>query len=435
MPETHRSPIDAETECDDFFEPRPPLWAVRSLATLLIALFGVALLGSLTLKVPETVEAPFELLPEHGASPLRAPREGRVSEVRVHEGQDVESGQTLFVLRSESVGERSASLASHEAERRSAREQAEIERQRYASARAGLEERSRHLERRRADLEGMVEIQRRELEIARGVLARYAALREKDLLSETDHAAREMQVRESELELERLESELAEVPAELSRLRRELEVEEADHRSTLRGLDERIERATVRIRALGRDADRRSEDALALAAPCTGTLLRLQVKQGGAFVEPGEALAEIACGGDPLLAELLLPQNAVGRVQAEQGVKLLYDAFPYQRFGVRHAWVRWVSPASVEIEGQPVFRALAELGEDHIRVDGAQRPLRAGMHGRARVVVGRRTLVTYVFEPLQRLRESLRDVPLREAALDGPDARRAGPHSGSPQAS
>ena len=111
------------------------------------------------------------------------------------------------------------------------------------------------------------------------------------------------------------------------------------------------------------------------------------------------------------LAELTLPRSGVSRLRPGLGAKVLYDAFPYQRHGVRHGTVQWVSPASVTTDGPATFRAHVEIADTAIRVDGEPRPLMAGMTGQAEVVVGRRALITYAFEPLRQLRENLAGVP------------------------
>jgi hypothetical protein len=73
-----------------------------------------------------------------------------------------------------------------------------------------------------------------------------------------------------------------------------------------------------------------------------------------------------------------------------------------------------VSPASgTTIAGGPAFRALVDLDDAGIRVDGLLRPYLPGMGGQARVVVDRRTLISYAFEPIRELRESLAGAPER----------------------
>lgn len=128
-------------------------------------------------------------------------------------------------------------------------------------------------------------------------------------------------------------------------------------------------------------------------------------------VREGDTLAELACAGQALQAELILPQDAMALIRTGQPVKLLYDAFPYQRYGVRQATIRWLSPETINDKGGSNFRALADLKDTQVLVHGQPRPVVAGMGGRARVIVGRRSLLSYVFEPLRQLRESLAGAP------------------------
>lgn len=62
-------------------------------------------------------------------------------------------------------------------------------------------------------------------------------------------------------------------------------------------------------------------------------------------------------------------------------------------------------------DGATTFTARVELTEKEITVKGQPRNLNAGMTGTAEIVVGKRTLLSYVFEPIRQLRENLADVP------------------------
>jgi membrane fusion protein len=128
-------------------------------------------------------------------------------------------------------------------------------------------------------------------------------------------------------------------------------------------------------------------------------------------VQEGEVLGEVACSSDRLQAELMVPESGVGLLRPGQGVKLLYDAFPYQRFGVRAGTVRWVGPSGISGDTAATFRALINLRDTIVRVRGEDRPLMPGMSGRGNIVVGRRTLISYAVEPIRQLRESVSEVP------------------------
>jgi hypothetical protein len=150
-------------------------------------------------------------------------------------------------------------------------------------------------------------------------------------------------------------------------------------------------------------------------APCSGSLLRQQVEALEALVNEGDLPSDLTCPGAKLQAVLTVPQSGTARVRPGRGVKLLYDAFPYGRYGIRYGTVRWVSPASVNTENNPGFHAFADIEDEAIMVDGQPLPLRAGMRGTAKIVLGKRSVISYAFEPLRQLKESFAEPPQQPA--------------------
>jgi multidrug efflux pump subunit AcrA (membrane-fusion protein) len=219
-------------------------------------------------------------------------------------------------------------------------------------------------------------------------------------------------------EVETADGERDDARAQAARLASQAVAREAEHRETRRRLAAEAESARIRINSLTKDLELASASGgaegsgfeLAVTAPCAGTVLRLRVNAPGALVREGEVLSEMACAGERLQAELLVPQAGVPMVAAGQGVKLRYDAFPYQRFGVRFGTVRWVGQAGGDSAGA-LFRAIVDVPDAAIRVRGAPRPLLPGMGGRADIVVGRRSLASFAFEPIRQLRETFAEVP------------------------
>jgi multidrug efflux pump subunit AcrA (membrane-fusion protein) len=149
----------------------------------------------------------------------------------------------------------------------------------------------------------------------------------------------------------------------------------------------------------------RNGDGITLTAPCTGTVVRLLARSVGAVVAEGDVLAEIVCAADRLQVELSVPQRGFALVAPGQPVKLQYDAFPFERYGVRYATLRWMSPTSTPYSPDGTFRALADLGEEAIHIGDRTLGVRPGMRGRASIVVGRRSLASYALEPFRGLRE------------------------------
>jgi multidrug efflux pump subunit AcrA (membrane-fusion protein) len=125
------------------------------------------------------------------------------------------------------------------------------------------------------------------------------------------------------------------------------------------------------------------------------------------MVRSSDVLAEITCRDERLQAELMVPQRGLALLRAGQLVKLRYDAFPFQRFGVRHATLRWISPSASLQSADGSVRAIADVDEQMLRINGDRRALLPGMAGQAVIVVGRRTLASYAMEPLRSIGEAV----------------------------
>jgi multidrug efflux pump subunit AcrA (membrane-fusion protein) len=323
----------------------------------LLALFAAAAVVAVVVHVPETVSSPFVLVPLRGADPVRVALDGTVTQVRVVEGQSVKQGETMYVF---SAAEQPA------------------DRQEMA-----------RLSGRLADLERMIALHRKQLALSETLTARYSKLLKQGYVSQEVAVNQQLEANKIALELEQAQSERDQARSDLEKLRNGMKA---------RGSDPG-------------DALAKGGGAVGIPAPCDGAIIRQQIKTGGTAVLAGETLCELACSAGRLQAELSIPPAEIGRLKAGQGVKLLYDAFPYQRYGVRYASLRWISPASVTIKDASAFRALADIADDAIQLKEGPRPLLAGMGGTAQVVVGSRSLISYAFAPIRGLRESLAEPP------------------------
>ena len=81
----------------------PPILAARWAGWLLLAVFSTSAAFVATFRLPETVVAPFALVPAEGSEPLRASISGELAAIRVQPGQTVQAGEELFQIRSDHV--------------------------------------------------------------------------------------------------------------------------------------------------------------------------------------------------------------------------------------------------------------------------------------------------------------------------------------------
>lgn len=398
----------AEEQTPEFLANDPPPLVARGLAIVITSLFVVAAIASVVVTIPETVRADFYLVPLHGTDPIRASRGGRITKLGVVEGARVEKGRALFVLRSPGAADRLSELQTAESREASAREGLVNARRKNESEIRSAEEELKRLVGRVAYLERVLALKKEQLVLNEDQAERARKLGEQGLASQDVQADARIRRAQAAMELEQLEADHREAQSAIEKLRHAGETRRSAFLEEERALDEKVGEARIRIEALTGEFPDASAGELVVEAPCDGTVIRLEAKGVGTVVAEGATLAEIACVGERLQAELSLPQEALAQVRPGLRANFLYEAFPYQRYGVKYGTVRWASPAGGAGKDGPTFRAFADLYDQSIRVGGEERPLMPGMKGTALVVVGRRSLVSYAFAPLQQLRESFR---------------------------
>jgi biotin carboxyl carrier protein len=466
-----------------FLNTEPPPWGARSLAVCLIVVFMIAAVGSVAIRLPETVVCPFVLVPREGLDPVRASCDGTVVAVRVADTQDVAQGQELFVIRSDNTADRSGESTTLEQQIRGAQEALTNAKKKYDNERlvdeleeARLKDRRANLARKTASTREIQQtrerITRADLDIAVTVVEKFkeeivlkqrsygwaqmtlekttklfatrsvSELEYLQIRLETERAnvavhqsireleaaklkvsqlegQRQTEKMEGQLALEQLAIESRENDSALARLGRQRQIAEASYAELQRTLNETIKKDLVRLDVLRKELEQSRAGEILVTAPRAGNVLRLRTKAAGTFVRSGDVLCELAGVGDRLQAELSVPPSGMGRIAPEQRVRLLYDAFPYQRHGIRYGTVRWTSPASETATESGTFRVLVDNDDTAILADGQLRTLLPGMGGRAEVVVGKRSLLEYAFEPLRRLKENLAEPPAQAIPQTG----------------
>jgi|SRR6185503_406365 len=389
-----------------------PHWAARGLAYCLILLFGTGVLASLIITVPETVSASFVLVTRNGTDPIRALRGGIVTQVKVSEGQSVTRGETLFVVKSEVAASKTADLESLEAQSKGSEESAALAARKYAEQKLAFAEEERKLRERAQSLGNMVEFKNKEFALARTIAERFERLNKDGLVSAVDDTRNRIEMNRLASEIEELKAEQKQVGVSIDKLTHEAAVLLTEYKERERSFKEETETARIRMSSMKETLFMGQGNKVEILAPRTGIVLSLRVKGPGALVNEGDALCEMVAADDIVEAELSVPEWGVGRITTGQRVRLLYDAFPYQRFGIRYGSLRWISPSGAASNDKQGFRALTEIEDEAIRVDGKSRSLLPGMSGKAEIVIGKRSLISYAFEPIHQLRENLRQDPL-----------------------
>lgn len=356
------------------------------------------------------------LVPQQGLIRVYAPQAGVVTQLDVHEGEDVQQGVPLLRLSAElqsaSLGATQVEIARQLAARRSS---LVAEGLRYARLRdqqmQALAERLGTLRLEQEQLEREMELQDERIRLAKEAEKRHHQLRRRGLVADSQvQQAEEYRI---EQVARRHALERSRLTTLQTRLVLESELNDLPLKSQAEVAD--IERRIAEVGQQLAEAEARRE--IVLTAPQSGTVTAIQVERGGS-VKTALPLLSIVPDGATLEAHLFSPSRAVGFVQTGQRVLLRYQAYPYQKFGHYEGRVASIARSAVNPgelplqlagltslygDAEPVYRIVVRLDRQTVTAYGRPMPLQPGMQLEADVLIDRRRLIEWVFDPLYTL--------------------------------
>jgi hemolysin D len=151
-----------------------------------------------------------------------------------------------------------------------------------------------------------------------------------------------------------------------------------------------------------------------LRAPEDGVVLELGQRSIGSVAKEAEPLITLVPAGNRIEAEVDIDSADVARLRVGDEVRVKLDALPYQRHGVISGTLRVITENSFQSDksghptdkpdGQPAFfRARIALGQLQLRNVPSDFRLIPGMTTTAEMVVGKRTVISYLLDPVVRL--------------------------------
>ena len=389
---TQGDSFDTESE---LLPQEPPPWVIRSTAWLLLAAFIFALLIAIIMRLPETVDCHFVLIPATGADPIQSPRQAIISRVVVEEGQPVKAGEDLFVLRSDEIGDWDTLFRTLTEDLRTKEESLKRNESAYA-AQLGIK--SAEIEQAKSE----VKFRENHAQTSRELVTRMEKLAKQGGESEVDLIKLKLDLAGSEKDLSVAQRTLQQVTLDRERM----ETEHARQRGEEQA---EVEKLKVRTGALKKDLENTQQNLLTVRSPYEGVVISMDQRTAGSFVQQGQVLCQLAPKGSKPRARMTLNEAGLPKLAVAQRIRYFFEAFPYQRYGTITGKVEWISPSAVTTTEGSRFVALGSLDRYEISLRAGQDlPLRVGMKGEAHIIVGGRTLIEYAFEPIRRLRESMK---------------------------
>jgi membrane fusion protein len=360
------------------------------------------------------------LVPDQGVLRLPSPQAGTVVERRVAEGDSVQSGDILFVIsvdRSTVSGDAQAAVqGSIDARAQSLKEASRQSQRLEAEQVAGLTRQIADMRRELAQMDAEGALQQERLALAQKALAQLQSL-------QADNFVSGAHVQTKAEEILGLRAQAQALVRQRLAQQREIGVLEAQRQErTLQAQSQRggIERSLAELSQAS--AESGALQRIVVRAPRSGVVTAVLAAPGDS-VTPSAALASLLPEGAKMQAQLFAPSSAVGFLRPEQTVQLRYQAFPYQKFGHHPGQVLQVSRTPLQAAelaslplsagavpgtnadgasptAEPLYRITVALDEQTVQAYGVAQPLVAGMQLEADVLLDRRRLIEWIFEPL-----------------------------------
>ncbi|MGL5060433.1 MAG: HlyD family secretion protein [Microcoleus sp.] len=354
IPET----APAETFQNDQFLPPVSRWTTLG-GFLMLATFGGAIALASVTSYSATIKTDAIIRPDGEVQVVQAATEGTVESIAVTENQPVKAGDAIAVVDASSLG-----MQKQQLQEIVSQSQAEVDR---------------------------ITMQLRELE--NQILASAQ-------LGNTQNG----NSAQIESALVKLAASLPDVAERLGRSRRVLLVKRSTLQQQLIQAKKEFDRVNFKL------------ENSTVRAPSDGTILRLEVRNPGQTVQAGSPIAQIVPSGVPLVVKAKVPSQDIARVQVGQPVQIRISALPFPDYGTLKGTVSAIAPDAIapqnpannsgaayyEVAIKPEQTYLTKLKPSRQFSGNSQGnapqqySLQSGMEGRADIITGQETVLTFV---------------------------------------
>jgi membrane fusion protein len=387
-----------------------PFWVFTLLAAgIAVLLIIVAVWGQYQRR--ERAEGYLAL--DTGAARVLVPDSGRISELLVKEGDEVKAGDALARIsleRATASGNSTAETVTAEMQGRGenlAKEQVQV-RDLATQQKEQARRKVKDLENELAQIDREMKLQDTRVKSAREQSERFKSLANEKFVSDIASKQKQDEVTDQEIKLQALQRQRFQVERDLGAAK--AEEPQIDLRS--RAQIEQLSRQMSELREGLSQVEAKRETVI--RAPMAGVVTNVAVNRGQS-IAADSPLVTVLPKGSGLHVELLVPTRAIGFVTKGQEVVLRYEAFPYERFGQyrgfitdigRNVWTQGERVGALSAK-EPVYRVDVSLEKQSVTALGQEFPLRPGMLVNADLLLEKRTLLEWLFEPVMQLKSRL----------------------------
>jgi membrane fusion protein len=347
------------------------------------------------------------VMPVQPMAKVVAPRPGLVARLHVQEGDRVKAGQLLAEIRIEqpdSAGQptSAAGLNAIAAQRELAAERLALSPDRLRAEQARLAAVIKGARQQQDQLRGQLALQRDLVALTRSSFQQIEKLVEKGFVTRLELDRRRQAWIQAEQTLISMEQQFDGTAVTIETARADLSRAAAEYASVRADILASMEQLEVSRSQMS------AQQGYAVLAPIAGRVSAIQAA-AGRFADGRVPLLSILPEGTKMRVDLYAPSRSMGFLRPGQPVRLLYDAFPWQRFGAFDGTIAEVSQtilAPTEVDAalkleEPVYRVRVAVKDQAITAFGTSAPLQPGMTLEANIVLERQTFLDWLLTPLR----------------------------------
>ena len=398
----------------------------RGLLYLLVGFACIALPWTMLARVDQTGQAQGRLEPSGKTIRLDAPVAGTVAQVKVKAGETVKRGQVLLVFESDLIQGELQQARSRLEGQRDRRNQLVIMQTHLQTAlrtqqlhsQAQISEQTAQLNQIQQQLSAAKTAQTLEnsrLEIAQNKQQRYQVLWEAGAVSTSQLDEIKAEQLESQQLFEQAEAAIQQALSEVDK--QESTSDRIAHTGKLSVLDsqQQLENIQAQLTTAEIEIEQTENEIKALQfqlqqqvvkAPQDGTIFQMPVDHAGTVLQPGQMVAQIAPQDASLILRAQMPSPESGFLKIGMPVKLKFDAYPFQDYGVVEGHLRWISPDSQTTESEPnslTFELEIALDHTYIQMRDKQVALTPGQTATAEIIIQQRRIIDILIDPFKKL--------------------------------
>lgn len=381
-------------------------------AIFLLSLLIIAVLFLLFASIPRVEKVPGWLTTSRGLVQIKAVRAGIVESLPITQGQRVRRGDTLVTIRVEQQQQNlgstpeKASLESLYDQDRKLKAQIDAIQKKTEDEAYSQRASAKALRGELLAISSQITRQRRIAEMAKQTYESTKKLEALGAVSHRQVLSDESSWVSAERTVGSLQENWHDIAAELALTDGNVRQSSVDKELKISEIE--ISRSNIKQKIIDIEGSR----SYSIVSPIDGVISNITTRIGYTANDQ-IPLITVTPIGAKIIAELFVPSRSIGFIREKQNVRIMYDAYPFQKFGGYSGYITQISSTSllpieihtpIEIK-EPVYVINVEIENNNISVRGNNMPLHPGMTLNADIILERRSVLEWVFEPVLSVKE------------------------------